>query len=155
MNEQHLQDVIRQGGLKVTPQRLVLLREIMAYGHLGVDDLFSRAQTHFPSISLATIYKNLHTLSDNGILREIPLPGQRSVYELAHEEHIHYVCMNCGTVHDLPADMEAIARAVREQTGADFQSIRITVGGACPDGCPDHSDFAHHGTAHTETSPVV
>lgn len=131
MSEHHLEHLIRDGGLKVTPQRMMLLREIDKQGHLDVDDLFHRAQSHFPSISLATIYKNLHTLSENGILREIPLPGKRSVYELKHEEHVHFFCSTCGTVTDIPADMRGIEELIRERTGVDFDTVRVTLGGSC------------------------
>ncbi|MFW6387711.1 MAG: Fur family transcriptional regulator [bacterium] len=131
MSEHHLEHLIRDGGLKVTPQRMMLLREIDAQGHLDVDALFHRAQTHFPSISLATIYKNLHTLSENGILREVPLPGKRSVYELKHEEHVHFMCSECGKIIDIPADMSGIGDMIRERSGVNFDSMRITLTGRC------------------------
>ncbi|MFP4644249.1 MAG: Fur family transcriptional regulator [Spirochaetales bacterium] len=131
MSANHLEDLIREGGLKVTPQRMMLLREIDAQGHLDVESLFQRAQSHFPSISLATIYKNVHTLSENGILREVPLSGKRSVYELKHAEHIHYHCTECGKVFDIPADMERISETVRSHTGVSFDAMRITVSGGC------------------------
>ncbi len=132
MGEHQLEHFIRSGGLKVTPQRLMLLREIEAQGHLDVDELFRRAQAHFPSISLATIYKNLHTLSENGILREVPLPGKRSVYELHHAEHVHFFCTECNKVCDVEADMSDIADMLRERTGYQFDTMRVTLGGPCP-----------------------
>ena len=62
---------LKAKNLKVTPQRIAMLHEIEENGHMDVDELYERIKEFYPSISLATIYKNIGALCEANILREI------------------------------------------------------------------------------------
>jgi len=55
----------------------------------------------FPSISLATIYKNINALKEEGVISEICL-HQKPKFEIAKESHAHFICKKCGKVEDVP-----------------------------------------------------
>ena len=54
--------LLKQSGLKVTPQRLSVLRILDRHTHPTIDELYDEILKENPSVSLATVYKNLNTL---------------------------------------------------------------------------------------------
>jgi Fur family ferric uptake transcriptional regulator/Fur family peroxide stress response transcriptional regulator len=92
--------LLNKSGLKATFQRMQLLENIDKYGHMSVDDIYAEVVKTHPSLSLATVYKNIILMVENGVLVEVPIDGKKSKYELAKEDHIHLVCTECGDVED-------------------------------------------------------
>ena len=63
--------LLKQSGLKVTPQRLSVLRILDRHTHPTIDELYDEILKENPSVSLATVYKNLNTLKDEGLVVEV------------------------------------------------------------------------------------
>ncbi len=91
---------LNSAGLKATIQRLAILKYIAGTGHSSIDDIYENIIQEHPSISLATVYKNIQMLIEADILTEVPLTGSKSKYEIKKQEHIHLVCQVCGSVED-------------------------------------------------------
>lgn len=91
------------------------------------------AQTH-PSISKATVYRNLAGLSADGQLRHIPMPDGADRFDHNIEaEHYHIICTGCGAFGDAPkADESVLDAAVAAQTGYSGVSHDIVFHGLCP-----------------------
>jgi len=94
------QTLLKNSPLKVTPQRLEILQTIQKNGHISIDDLYNHIKEKFPSISLATVYKNIHTLKEANILTEIHPQNEKSHFELKKEPHGHFICKKCGNIYD-------------------------------------------------------
>ena len=56
----NLHSILKKTPLKSTPQRLAILNTIQKNGHICVEDMFKELKPQFPSLSLATIYKNIN-----------------------------------------------------------------------------------------------
>ncbi|EAJ5902438.1 peroxide-responsive transcriptional repressor PerR, partial [Campylobacter jejuni] len=69
--------------------------------HPNIDELYTEIKKEYPSISLATVYKNLNTLQEQGLVVEINVLNQKTCYDIYEEEHIHVVCAKCGGIEDL------------------------------------------------------
>ena len=93
-------DILSKRSLKVTPQRLTILKIIDKYGHISIDDIFNEIKQLFPSLSLATIYKNIHALKDAGVLSEIHIKDAKPKFEIKKQPHGHFICKKCGNVFD-------------------------------------------------------
>lgn len=94
-------NLLKTYGLKVTPQRISVLRVLGAHTHPTIDELYEEIKKENPSISLATVYKNLNTLKDEGLVVEVNIVNQKSRYDIYEKPHIHVICENCGTVEDI------------------------------------------------------
>jgi len=94
-------ELLEDSNLKITPQRLAILKELENKGHASIEEVYETIKDIFPSISLATIYKNINALKDEGIISEICL-HQKPKYELIKEDHAHFICKKCGKVEDIP-----------------------------------------------------
>ena len=124
--------VLREKELKVTPQRIFILEEIKKMGHASVENLHERVKDVYSSVSLATIYKNIHLLVEEDILTEVPVHGRKPMYEINIGDHVHVTCPHCGSVEDL-MDIDTapfIAEASR-QTGKSYDRVAVMLQGAC------------------------
>ena len=84
----------------VTAQRQLLLQLIRgASGHIDAKELYWRATREDESISLATVYRNLHLFKELGLVDERRLGQVRCYYEIKQTpEHQHLVCRGCGKI---------------------------------------------------------
>ena len=92
--------LLKESDLKATFQRMNILEVIEKNGHMSVDDIYEEVIKVHPSLSLATIYKNIILMMEKGVLVEVPIAGKKSKYELAKIDHMHLICTECGEVED-------------------------------------------------------
>lgn len=89
-------------GLRLTPQRDVLLRVLSEMsGHPTADDLVRRVRDVLPSVSHATVYRQLQELVRAGLIGVLERAGGAVQFELNPEPHHHFVCRGCGQVWDV------------------------------------------------------
>jgi Fe2+ or Zn2+ uptake regulation protein len=88
----------------MTPQRLAILKELDKKGHASIEEVYEEIKEVFPSISLATIYKNINALKDEDIITEVCL-HQKPKFEIKKNPHGHFICKNCGKVEDIDVDL--------------------------------------------------
>lgn len=97
----HFNKILKDNQLKVTPQRIAILQEIEKKGHISIDEIYENIKESHPSMSLATIYKNLTSMQEANIIDEVKLPNQKQRYELLKKPHLHLVCEKCGSISDI------------------------------------------------------
>lgn len=93
--------MLKKHDLKATPQRLCILKILKRHEHPNIEELYEEIKQEYPSISLATVYKNLNTLREQGLVVEINALNQKTCYDIYEEEHMHIVCSKCGNIEDL------------------------------------------------------
>ena len=86
----------------------------------------------FPSVSLATIYKNINAMVEKVFLSEVKIPNTKSVYELVKTEHAHLVCSCCGYIEDIMLDSSNILSEASKLTTFKIDSTNIVFNGLCP-----------------------
>ena len=92
-------------GLAVTHQRSIIYRELIATGeHPTPEAVYERVKDLIPSISLATVYKNIKTFLDAGLLREVSFHHGTQRLDANTAPHHHMVCMRCRRIADVCAD---------------------------------------------------
>ena len=123
---------LKAKNLKSTPQRIAILREIHQKGHISVEEIYNSIKKNYPCISLATVYKNVATLNEADILREIKAPTQKQKYELSCDKHIHVSCEKCGRLQDVYADVDALSNECKQKTGFELFDVSAVFIGICP-----------------------
>ena len=96
--------ILKDRGLKATPQRIAVLRELGKKTHPTMEEMYSSIREENPTISLATVYKNVNLLKEQGIVIEINMPNGKMRYDYFARPHIHIICKNCGRIEDLDYD---------------------------------------------------
>jgi Fur family ferric uptake transcriptional regulator/Fur family peroxide stress response transcriptional regulator len=92
--------LLKENDLKATIQRASILKSIDQVGHRSIDEIYENLKEQYPTLSLATIYKNIILMQQNSVIIEVPMNGKKSKYELRKDDHIHLICQDCGTIQD-------------------------------------------------------
>ncbi len=64
-------------------------------------EVLDLAQKDAPGVSIATVYRHLKSLVEEGQARPVNLPGESTRFERAHSHHHHFQCRACQTVFDI------------------------------------------------------
>ncbi|AXX92804.1 transcriptional repressor [Malaciobacter molluscorum LMG 25693] len=124
--------LLKEYNLKVTPQRVAIVEELYANGHMNIDDLYKKLLAKFPSISLATIYKNVNAMIEKVFLNEVKIPNSKSVYELVKDEHSHLVCSSCGKIEDLDLNVSSLIEEATTLKNYTIKQSSVVFTGLCP-----------------------
>jgi Fur family peroxide stress response transcriptional regulator len=124
--------LLKQNELKATPQRMLLVEQLDINGHMNIDDIHRVLKQSFPTISLATIYKNINIMLNILFLSEVKIPHQKSVYELSKEEHSHVVCSKCNEIVDITLDTDTILSQASVMSSYSLDKSSIVFSGVCP-----------------------
>jgi Fur family ferric uptake transcriptional regulator len=116
-----------------TRQRSAIRQAIEQAGRpLLPQEVLQAAQQEAPGLSIATVYRNLRTLVDEGALRAVMLPGEVARYELAGiAHHHHFQCRQCQRVFEVeacPGDLASLA-----PPGFSVEDHDLTLYGRCSD----------------------
>ena len=91
----------RKVGLKVTPQRIAIYRELIKTNeHPSAEMLYEKVRKVFPSISLDTVNRTLLTLNEIGAAFIVEGSGQVRRFDGALEKHQHFKCIKCKRIID-------------------------------------------------------
>jgi len=104
--------------------------------HLSAEQVFDEVRKRHPGIGVATVYRNLRQLEDSGAITRTAFPGEAALYEAASPSgphmHHHLVCVSCGKVEDLEADLlDELERHVEQKKGFKVQDHRLQIFGVC------------------------
>ena len=124
-------ELLKEKGLKVTPQRVAIIELLEQYGHLSIQELYELIKKRFSTISLATIYKNLNSMLNNDLINEIKLKGQDNKYEIAKNLHSHLVCKECGKIEDIFLQTDKILKEFQQNEKFLAQEINVNIYGIC------------------------
>ena len=83
-------------------QRETILRVLRSTrSHPNATWVYENVKKEIPDISLATVYRNLNQLADNGIIRRVAVPGEPEHFDHTMAYHEHMICTQCGCVVDI------------------------------------------------------
>lgn len=140
MNEEKVKDLLREKGLKVTSQRLMVLNILSAHGdeHLTVEEIYDLAKEESPEIGLATIYRTVQVLLELHVIEKATFDDGFARYELNGEEtgsghrHHHAICTQCGKVYSLETDLlDTLEKQVFESLGFEVTDHEVKLYGLC------------------------
>jgi Fur family ferric uptake transcriptional regulator len=120
--------------LRQSPQRNLVLEVVRStMDHPTADWVHRQARRRLPSISLATVYRNLTRLSAEGLIREIHAGGHPARFDGNTGRHYHIRCLGCGRVNDLPMSVDT---RIEEEAGRAMSyrvlGHHVEVVGLCP-----------------------
>jgi len=125
--------LLQNSELKATFQRINILENVEIYGHISIDEIYAQIIKTHPSLSLATVYKNIILMVKKGLLIEVPIVGQKSKYELKKANHIHLICTNCTKVEDRPhtKEIDNAFKQMSQRNHFELTKQQINLYGVC------------------------
>ena len=131
--DERLVSQLRERGMRVTPQRIVIHRELCGHSqHMTAEQVLARVTAVLPGTSLPTVYSTLELLEELGLVRRVGTGNGAVVFDSRVEPHAHTVCRRCGAMADLEgaaAPEDALARA--GATGFVPDHAQLVVWGLC------------------------
>jgi len=125
--------LLKESGLKATFQRTNILDVVEKNGHMSIEAIYDEVSKIHPSLSLATIYKNIILMVEKGVVVEVPIAGKKPKYELAKMNHIHLVCTECGDVEDKPCaeDTDKLFNELTDKENFKLNMRQVNLYGVC------------------------
>jgi Fur family ferric uptake transcriptional regulator len=123
--------------MRITRQRRVILEELCKVDtHPTADGVYALARRKLPRVSLATVYRNLESLSEAGTIQKIETGSGPRRYDGNAAHHHHVRCECCGYVADVPAksvkaSVKIDGKSVCKDCGFVVSSHRLELIGLC------------------------
>ena len=127
---------IRDHGHKITPQRLAIVGILAkSDGHPRAEDVYDLVKGDFPTMSLATVYRNILLIKSLGEVLELGFPDGSNRYDgNKPHPHPHVFCNRCKKIVDPDLDsMDIMKKEVAEKTHFKILSHRLDFFGICSD----------------------
>lgn len=88
--------------LRMTSQRFCIMEYLQRrHVHSTAEEVFRAINKSDPRASRATVYNSLNALSRAGLVREISLDGNATLFDSNLHRHHHFVCDDCGVLEDI------------------------------------------------------
>ena len=130
--ESRIERLCVERGLKMTGQRRVIARVLSdASDHPDVEELYRRAAALDSRISIATVYRTVRLLEEQGILERRDFGGGRARYEpTEHGHHYHLIDVDTGKVIEFQdPEYERLMQTMADRLGFDLVSLRLELFG--------------------------
>jgi len=115
-------------GLKPTDQRVRVAEILMATPtHMTAEQILAAVRQGGERVSKATVYNTLKALADTGLVRQIHLDPERSVYDSTRAPHHHFHNLETGELRDIHPDEIAFSRFPELPEGMEAEAIEVVV----------------------------
>ena len=137
-------ELSRRAGLPITHQRQVIYDVLMSMpGHPSPEEVYAKVRKRIPSISLATVYKNLNRFLKAGLVQETSVHHGSLRVEVNDRPHHHVVCSSCKKIEDIDSDqIGPLHVRGRLPKGFAVQRFSVDVIGLCAR-CRDKKKVSH------------
>jgi len=132
---ERLRRLVEGEGIKLTPQRLEIFRELsIGDNHPSAETLYRKLKKKMPTMSLDTVYRTLAVFERLGLISRVHILDDHSRFDMNTGRHHHFVCTECRRLVDftwpdfdrmsLPAELKEFGRAT---------FCQVEVRGVCAD----------------------
>ncbi|SRR5205809_1074368 len=105
-----------------------------ANSHPTASDVYEAVRKTRPRIGLASVYRILHMLVEQGRIKEIRHNDENCRYDARTDRHDHAVCTACGRLTDVPVEISVpqdILESAAKASGIVFNSYELRLSGLC------------------------
>jgi len=121
--------------MRYSKQRELILKALKDnIVHPTADYLYRILKKQSPELSLATVYRNLNLLAENGVIKKIEgLDGSVHFDHNTHE-HYHFICNKCKKIYDIPNEVASGAvKKISGKMGLIIIEHDMVFKGICPE----------------------
>lgn len=136
MDDHAFKRIIRKMNLKVTQQRMAILRALsMGRAHVTAQEVFEAVSGKYPEIGFATVYRFLRKLAEEEFVTEVRMGGLPARYELTpRHHHDHLTCTVCGKIIEFEnPEIERLQERVARDNGFQLTGHVLELYGVCSD----------------------
>lgn len=121
---------------KVSIKRSAILEFIRSTKeHPSAERVYAALKTEYPDLSLATVYRNLGVLREEGLISSVGKVAGQERFDGNTIPHTHFICDFCGRMIDVDVEMPVIDgkhfAALENSTGISISSCNLSFSGLC------------------------
>ena len=117
-----------------TVQRQLILSAVKELDcHATAEQVYGHVVQNHPTISKATVYRNLSHMSESGELINIGSFYGSTRYDHICRDHYHFACEMCKRIFDVEGDFSDIIARAGKADGFDIARCHVTFSGLCRD----------------------
>jgi Fur family transcriptional regulator, ferric uptake regulator len=127
-------DLLRTKGLRVSSARRLVIEALFAADRpLTAEEIAAGLEGWLPSSDLASVYRNLDTLEELGLVRHFHVGHGPGRYALASASELEFVsCEQCGAFEAVPTDrLEGARKLIERETGYRARFSHFPIVGTC------------------------
>ncbi len=136
MRLQQMIERLRKSDCRITPQRYAVLNVLAnSSDHPSAESIHAKLLDHYPTMSLATVYKTINLLKREGEILELEFSELGNRYDGKKPyPHPHVICTECGKIIDpSQLNLDEITSKMMEETGFRILTHRLDFYGLCPE----------------------
>lgn len=127
-----LLDKLKSKNIHLSHQRLKVLEFLTKnYNHPTADQIYSVLRDDIPTLSKATVYNTLNSLTDAGIIRVINIDDNEAHYDINIGNHGHFRCERCKKIYDFDIDINSLETQGLEDFQINERDVYFK--GICPE----------------------
>lgn len=128
MPREQIIEQLQAHGLKPTEQRIRIAELLMSVPtHMTAEQILAAVRRGGERVSKATVYNTLKVLAQRGLVRQIHLDPQRSVYDSTRAAHHHFHDLETGELRDIDPNDIAFSRFPTLPDGMEAQAVEIVI----------------------------
>jgi Fur family ferric uptake transcriptional regulator len=126
-------EMLRQRGLRVTPQRRAIVSEVMrARDHISATRLATVVARRVPGVNASTVYRTLSLLDELGVLVHAHFEDGVEYHRAPEADHVHLTCSSCGQNVSLSRrDVQPLERLFLDRHGFSADLAHFAISGLC------------------------
>lgn len=115
--------------LKLTNQRKQLINLIYSGGHhhFTAEDIYNKAKKNNIKISLATVYNNLNSFKNHGMLNVVKASSDKIYFDTNLENHHHFYFEKTGKLRDIDNDHVIIKKLPKSPKGYNIKNVTVII----------------------------
>ena len=132
--------MLRERGLRLTPQRQLILEAVHELGHATPEQVHNHVRERVAGVNITTVYRTLELLEDLRLVTHTHLShGSPTYHPAGEDQHVHLVCRSCGSISEVnPSVMQPVTDRLRDEKGFRVDVGHVSLFGECAD-CKDQS----------------
>lgn len=126
---------LKKDGMRITQSREALIEFILKQkGHWNIQSVSEKVQRKHPKIGIATIYRTINLLVDEGFLNKTEMGAGPARFEVTSaDHHDHLTCLDCGLIVEFENNkIEELQRKVAKELGFELVDHTMELYGKCP-----------------------
>ena len=119
--------------MNYSKQRNLIISTLLELkNHPTAEQIFTIAKQKDPNLSLATVYRNLNQLAENGVIQKFDNLDTQAHFDHTLKKHYHFICSECSAIIDIDDNIISnLEQQISQKNGFTIENTNISFRGIC------------------------
>jgi Fe2+ or Zn2+ uptake regulation protein len=122
MTHSNITGIIKEAGLKATPQRKIIYEIMLDLGHSPIDEITEKVKQQNSEITVSTVYRILDSFCNAGLISKLKHPNGKWFFDITPSDH-HHIFTNDEVIDYINPELTELVK--KHLQGEVFDSLKI------------------------------